>query len=230
MKKKKLLEKDGFYLALFACVCLVAVGGVWFTKNSIDKLASETGFLNHGDDKIAQGNEDEEVHLIKEEDKSVPTSTDSKDNIETAKKENETKNKETTIEKLLPVNGEITRKYSETEPSYSETLEQWEIHKGVDIKAKKGSEVTSIIAGKVIDVYEDSSHGMSVKLESKDKTQVIYSNLDNKIDVKKGDEVKVGQKIGIVGNTSSVESVEGPHLHIEASKENKSINPMDLMK
>lgn len=32
MKKKKLLEKDGFYLALFVCVCLVAIGGIWFTK------------------------------------------------------------------------------------------------------------------------------------------------------------------------------------------------------
>ena len=38
--KKKLLEKDGFYLALFVCVCLVAIGGVWFTKNNVDELTS----------------------------------------------------------------------------------------------------------------------------------------------------------------------------------------------
>ena len=36
--KKKLLEKDGFYLALFVCICLVAIGGVWFTKNNVDKV------------------------------------------------------------------------------------------------------------------------------------------------------------------------------------------------
>ena len=43
--KKKLLEKDGFYLALFVCVCLVAIGGVWFTKNNVDNLASNQGFV-----------------------------------------------------------------------------------------------------------------------------------------------------------------------------------------
>ena len=48
MKKIKLLEKDGFYLALFVCVCLVAIGGIWFTKNSVDELASKNGFLEDG--------------------------------------------------------------------------------------------------------------------------------------------------------------------------------------
>ena len=32
MKKKKLLEKDGFYLALFVCVCLVALEGYGLLK------------------------------------------------------------------------------------------------------------------------------------------------------------------------------------------------------
>ena len=45
--KKKLLEKDGFYLALFVCICLVAIGGVWFTKNNVDELTSNDLFLNN---------------------------------------------------------------------------------------------------------------------------------------------------------------------------------------
>ena len=44
--KKKLLEKDGFYLALFVCICLVAIGGVWFTKNNVDELTSNDLFVN----------------------------------------------------------------------------------------------------------------------------------------------------------------------------------------
>ncbi|EQJ04896.1 hypothetical protein [Clostridioides difficile] len=45
--KKKLLEKDGFYLSLFVCVCLLAVGGVWFTNNNVDKLASNKGIMEN---------------------------------------------------------------------------------------------------------------------------------------------------------------------------------------
>ena len=43
--KKKLLEKDGFYLALFVGICLVAIGGVWFTKNNVDELTSNDLFV-----------------------------------------------------------------------------------------------------------------------------------------------------------------------------------------
>ena len=90
MKKIKLLEKDGFYLALFVCVCLVAIGGIWFTKNSVDELASKNGFLEDGKE-ISKVNEEDEIHLIEKEDDSVPTSTQSKENLEMAK-EKEIKN------------------------------------------------------------------------------------------------------------------------------------------
>ena len=32
--KKKLLEKDIFYLSLFICICLVALGGIIFTNKT----------------------------------------------------------------------------------------------------------------------------------------------------------------------------------------------------
>ena len=38
--KKKLLENDVFYLSLFVCVCLVALGGIWLTNRNVDKLAN----------------------------------------------------------------------------------------------------------------------------------------------------------------------------------------------
>ena len=166
MKKIKLLEKDGFYLALFVCVCLVAIGGIWFTKNSVDELASKNGFLEDGKE-VSKVNEEDEIHLIEKEDDSVPTSTQSKENLEMAK-EKESNNK------LEYLGEKVIRDYSETEPSYSNTLDVWEIHKGLDISAKKGSKIKTIIAGKVTDVYKDDNHGVSVEIEGKDKLIVIY--------------------------------------------------------
>lgn len=221
MKKIKLLEKDGFYLALFACVCLVAIGGIWFTKNSVDNLAAKNGFLEDSKE-VATDNEEDEINLIEKEDEAVPTSTQSKENLEMAK--------EKASNKLEYLGEKVIRSYSETEPSYSTTLDVWEIHKGLDISAKKGSKIKTIIAGKVTDVYTDDNHGISVKVEGKDKIEVIYSNLDDKVSVKKGQEVKEGDVIGKVGNTTTVESLDSPHVHLTATKNGKSIDPMSLIK
>jgi murein DD-endopeptidase MepM/ murein hydrolase activator NlpD len=225
MKNKKILERDGFYLALFLCVCLVAVGAVWVTKNSIDDLATN-GFVNYSDGELAKG--DDEVHLIKEKDKSVPTTTNSDQNLAKAK---EQKAKESTeVVKLMPVQGEVTKEYAEKIPSYNKTLDQWEIHKAVDIQAKAGSIVKAIVSGKVIDVSNDDKYGTTVKIESNNKTVLTYSNLDKDVAVKVKQEIKAGDAIAKIGNTSTVESAEGAHLHLEAFKDGKSINPMNLMK
>lgn len=226
MKKKKLLEKDGFYLALFVCVCLVAIGGIWFTKNSVDDLASKNGFLDNKS-KLAKGDEEGEIHLIKKDDKTVPTSTNSKENLDKAKKNEAVKKQQSKINYL---GKKVIRGYSEKEPSYSSTLDVWEIHKALDVQAKKGSKVKTIINGKVTDVFKDDKHGVSVRVESADKLVVVYSNLDDKVCVKKGQEVKDGDLIGKVGNTTSVESLEGPHIHVTATKDGKAIDPMTLIK
>ena len=39
--KKKLLEKDAFYLSLFICICIIAIGGIWFTNKNVDNLLSK---------------------------------------------------------------------------------------------------------------------------------------------------------------------------------------------
>ena len=70
--KKKLLEKDIFYLSLFICICLVALGGIIFTNKNLNKLVSNNDAVN----------KDNEINLVKDKDDSVPTSTESKQNLE----------------------------------------------------------------------------------------------------------------------------------------------------
>ena len=217
--KKKLLEKDGFYLALFVCICLVAIGGVWFTKNNVDELTSNDLFVNETNENSKR--DEDEVHLIEKEtekDDSIPTSTGSKENLEKAKEKQENKSS-----KLSFLGTKVVREYSEKEPSYSKTLDLWEIHKGLDISADKGY-------GKVVNVFKDDKHGISVRVEGANNVVVVYSNLDEKTNVKKGQEVTEGQVLGTVGNTTSVESEDGTHVHVEAFKGEESIDPMTLLK
>ena len=224
--KKKLLEKDGFYLALFVCICLVAIGGVWFTKNNVDELTSNDLFVNKTNENSKR--DEDEVHLIEKEaenDDSIPTSTGSKENLEKAKEKQENKSS-----KLSFLGTKVVREYSEKEPSYSKTLDLWEIHKGLDISADKGYEVKSLLDGKVVNVFKDDKHGISVRVEGANNVVVVYSNLDEKTNVKKGQEVTEGQVLGTVGNTTSVESEDGTHVHVEAFKGEESIDPMTLLK
>ena len=219
--KKKLLENDSFYLALFVCVCMVAIGGVWFTKNNVDELASNNEFTNDA----SKNNENDELHLIqKDNDDAIPTSTDSNQNLEKAKENQKSKSK------LSYLGTEVVREYSEKEPSYSKTLNLWEIHKGIDVSANKGQEIKSLLDGTVVDVYKDDKYGMSVKIKSENDTIVVYSNLDSETKVKKNQQVKQGDVIGIVGETSEVEISDGTHIHVHAYKGEESINPMDLIK
>ncbi len=222
--KKKLLEKDGFYLALFVCICLIAIGGVWFTKNNVDELTSNDLFVNKTNENSKK--DEDEVHLIeKDKNDSIPTSTESNENLEKAKEKQENKSS-----KLSFLGTKVVREYSEKEPSYSKTLDLWEVHKGLDISADSGYEVKSLLDGKVVNVFKDDKHGISVKIESSNNVVVVYSNLDEETKVKKGQEVSEGQVLGTVGNTSSVESEDGAHIHVEAFKGKESIDPMSLIK
>ena len=199
--KKKLLEKDGFYLALFVCICLVAIGGVWFTKNNVDELTSNDLFVNKTNENSKR--DEDEVHLIEKEaekDDSIPTSTGSKENLEKAKEKQENKSS-----KLSFLGTKVVREYSEKEPSYSKTLDVWEIHKGLDVAAEDGAEIKSILDGTVESVYSDDKYGTSIKLSYADGLTVIYSGIKENVSLQKGDTVKEGDCIGYVGNTTNVE-------------------------
>lgn len=210
--KKKLLENDVFYLSLFVCVCLVAIGGVWLTNRNVNELASN-----------------EEIHLIdnNENEEPVATSTESEENLASAKENKENSNN--TTNKLSFLGSEVVRSFSDKEPSYSETLNVWEVHKGLDVKTEKGQEIKSLMAGVVLDVYNDDEYGMSVKIQHDNDVVVVYSNLSEDLKVNKDDKIEEGQCIGLAGNTTTVESKEEQHVHVEAFKGEESIDPMSLI-
>lgn len=108
-----------------------------------------------------------------------------------------------------------------------------QMHKGIDIQTKQDDVLATENYGKVIAVNQNvhTAGGKSVTLEYQrengDKCQVNYLHLSS-IDVKIGDEVKAGQKIGISGNTGT--RTTGEHLHfgvkqITADGTSRDIDP-----
>lgn len=98
-------------------------------------------------------------------------------------------------------------------------------HKGLDFAGNMGSAVYAPADGKVVLVgYEKNGyqvHGNTILIDHGQTLSSIYLHL-SKIDVKKGDLVTQGQKIGEVGHTGIS---TGPHLHWGTYLHGTSVDP-----
>jgi len=74
-------------------------------------------------------------------------------------------------------------------------------------------------------------HGYTVELSHKDGVVTRYSNLtkEDASMITVGDEVKSGDRIGTVGDTSISELAEEPHLHFEVLLNDVKVNPLDYI-
>ncbi len=128
-----------------------------------------------------------------------------------------------------PVKGEIIRDFSLEVLAYDETMGDWRTHCGLDISAPLGTEVCAISSGAVEAVYDDDLMGTTVVIDHGKGVKSIYSNLAAVPTVKVGDTVKPGSVIGAVGETALAESGRPPHLHLEMSKNDFIVDPLQYL-
>ena len=129
----------------------------------------------------------------------------------------------------MPLTGEIINAYSNGELVKSKTLGEWRTHDGIDIKAAEGTPVKSLNDGKVTDIREDPQWGITIEIEYPNNITAIFCGLADDVKVKKGQEVKLGDVIGSVGNTSIVEASEEMHLHLGMKQDGSWIDPTEII-
>jgi len=118
---------------------------------------------------------------------------------------------------LKPLSGTITSEFGEREILSSVMSAD---HKGIDIAANKGTSIKAAMTGTVSVAEENSEYGKFIKIVNGD-VMTVYAHCE-KLKVKVGDKVKIGQTIATVGSTGKS---TGPHLHFEIRLENRYINP-----
>ena len=126
---------------------------------------------------------------------------------------------------IKPVEGEITVNFAKDTLVYSNTLQEWVTHTGIDIKADKTTIVKASAEGTVKSIKNDPRFGITVVIEHVNGFSSVYSNLLTAEFVKEGEKVKQGQTIGTVGNTARFEIADEPHLHFEILKNSEQIDP-----
>ena len=139
-----------------------------------------------------------------------------------------TDNKELSFEK--PVDGEIVKEYAKDNLIYSNTLQEWTTHLGIDIKADKTTVVKSAEAGKVKSIKNDPRYGLTIVIEHDNGYQTVYSNLLSSEFVVEGEKVEKGQSIGTVGNTAAFKIADEAHLHFEILKDSIQVDPNIYLK
>lgn len=135
---------------------------------------------------------------------------------------------EISTEMIWPLSSQETAKaYSAGAPVYSETMKDWRIHAGADLKAESGEGVVACGNGLVKQTYTDSMLGNVVVIEHGDY-DFYYCGLGENFQVKEGDPVTIGQTIGTVTAVPS-EAADQPHLHLEARRDGAYQDPVSVL-
>ncbi len=218
----RLKHRDTSFFIIALCIVLLSTAIIWrYTSNPNPN--KENNLAKNGTDKENVGaNVDpykDYVEGIIEDYENA-----NKDNEEEKDQEDSTDLKSMTS----PLAGEIYREFTMEDLVYYETIGEWRVHKGVDIKPKDTLMIESVLDGTVESVNNSEVTGTEIVIDHGNNIKSLYSNLTSS-DVKAGDQVKQGQAIGNIGKTVSIESADGAHLHFELFVDGKNVNPMDYI-
>lgn len=118
-----------------------------------------------------------------------------------------------------PANGPITSRFGYR---FHPVLRYRRLHTGVDIGAGYGSPVYAAESGEVFHASWRGGYGKCIILLHGGEMSTLYGHL-SQINVRPGQFVRRGQRIGAVGSTGMS---TGPHLHFEVRRNGRPVNPL----
>ncbi len=99
------------------------------------------------------------------------------------------------------------------------------MHTGIDFTAPRGTPIQATGKGRVVKAGRASGYGLRVVIDHGFGYQTLYAHMD-RIDVKVGEELGRGQKLGIVGSTGASTA---PHCHYEVMHKGAKVNPIQFV-
>ncbi len=120
---------------------------------------------------------------------------------------------------IMPVEGLISRGFGMRPNPFTGI---YQMHRGIDIAANKGTPIYAAADGKVIYCGWDKGFGNTVIIDHGYGLKTYYGHL-SMAKVRKGARVKRRDIIGLVGSTGYS---TGPHLHYEVRENGRAVDPM----
>lgn len=213
-------NKAGMYFSLAVCVIALAIGS--FSAVNRKSELYESGVTTTGSVVEIRKNQTDVTKAVTQN--TTVQTTEKEAEIKSTEKSTETTTSIVANHFVMPLGGTIKKEFSNENLQYSETYGDWRIHNGIDIAAKKGTEVCSAGKGKVKKVYDDDALGKTVVIDHGNGIECYYCGVKS-VNVTKGDIVEIGQKIGVVGSIPS-EVADETHLHFMVLKDGKEVDPI----
>ena len=116
-------------------------------------------------------------------------------------------------------------------PVFSDTMEDYRVHRGIDFACAPGTPVLAAADGVITSVAKDPMMGWTVTLSHAGGAETRYAGLsEESVNIARtGDKVLSGQVIAASGETALVESAEENHLHFELAVNGRTEDPADYM-
>ena len=218
MKKfKKFMSGKGYYIALVLCAVAIGISGYLYYRNADAKEPAQQNVpvadVSATIPQDLPAAATQPVHMPNEDEtpvSSVPVTTKP-------------------MQTASPVEGELVMTYAVDHLDYNPTTRDWRTHSGVDIAAQEGTPVYAAADGIVYNVFEDETMGMTVIIRHEKGYTTCYASLSAEVDVKAGDTVTLGQKLGTVGNTALLENAIGDHVHFTVLCDGEPMDPAEFL-
>jgi len=212
---KAFLSRNGFYIALVACVLVAAIA-------SYSAVTNILGNLRDTNDVVQQPSEPIDDPEVSAQPDTPPVVDDNGSNTDASS--------DPGLVPLytMPVVGTVTNTFSGDELVKNKTMNDWRTHNGIDIECPEGTEVKAVYSGEILRAGVDPLLGNFVEQKLDTGYVVIYANLGPISGIKAGTRVSQGDVIGTVGNSSILENGEKPHLHIEVKSGDKYLDPLEI--
>lgn len=232
-KTLNFFKKEGFYVVLFVCLCVVATVAVLTAKNN--KHTDNTSVQQSN---VSQQKSNKEVAKSSNEpslnyDNALQVKKGSKSDTVAPKEgaSSQGVSNSVNISFQKPVEGSIARAYSE-DPVYWDSTGSYRPNLGYDIKSSLGKPVFAALDGKVEEVNSATQDGVQIVINHQNGLKTVYSNLDPKVKVTKGQSITKGTVIGTVGKSTLRAAYEkyGDHLHFAILKGKDFVDPAKYLK
>ena len=182
---------------------------------------NKQGIIENSNENAIGGAEENNIENTNETINNEQTSDQDTNTVELSQEEQDIANIKQTTTFIKPVEGTISSKFGQREPTTSTVPKN---HTGVDIAANMGTKIISATDGEVVLASEEGDYGKHLKIQI-GEVSIIYAHCNN-LYVKQGDKITQGQEIAEVGSTGNS---TGPHLHFEVRISERTIDPEKIL-
>ncbi len=230
---KKMLKSNALYFALGLCFLAVGVIGFGISSSTptgvSDSTTNKYEYATQSENTTQRAKENYEIKINIDEFTTLPYEEPSTAAVfDNSASEISPENEKMPVVFSVPLSSGVGMDYSMGIPVFSQTMNDYRTHNGVDFFGVKGESVKTVAEGTVVSVEKDALWGNKVYVDHGNGITSCISGLADEALISVGAKVYSDTVIGVVGEIP-VEKQDKAHVHLEIRENGKLTDPMEIL-